>query len=256
MILRGLKPFICIKNVWGNIFPVSYLMENNAPAKRSVPHRHHDVVDWTASKINRRGWKMSSAKGKKSVHLNMQWTLSVLYPASSFLNHINIIKLGCRLSRSHLPRVRTWSPNLRPAMAAGLPGTTRDTNTPLLWAETRRPTWSEGEWGNGDIIAIEILCRDHPCRGRPISRARDWPQKATDGWWRDPEQWFIQISLWKRRDYLSIWWWGLLSKLVSDSWTHLNGQKSFTFGRASLGNFFLRRKWKHRHNDTDSNSIR
>ena len=26
-------------------------------------------------------------------------------------------------------------------MAAGLPGTTRDTNTPLLWAETLSPTW-------------------------------------------------------------------------------------------------------------------
>ena len=33
---------------------------------------------------------------------------------------------------SVLPRVSSWSPNLRPAMAAGLPGTTRTTKTPLL----------------------------------------------------------------------------------------------------------------------------
>ena len=30
-----------------------------------------------------------------------------------------------------------------------------------------------GRVDNGDISAIILLCRDHPCRGRPISRARD-----------------------------------------------------------------------------------
>ena len=55
-------------------------------------------------------------------------------------------------------------------MAAGLPGTTRETNTPLLWAETRRPTWRDGESGTvGTLfiiqyLAVTILAEDDPSR--------------------------------------------------------------------------------------------
>ena len=68
---------------------------------------------------------MCHDKTRTVTDLSMACTLSSVLPASSAL-----------------PRVSSWSPNLRPAMAAGLPGTTSDTNTPLRWAATRSPTCS------------------------------------------------------------------------------------------------------------------
>ena len=121
-------------------------MENNTPAQGSIPNSHHNVVDRAASKRKLRVLYKCRQKRIELGYLNIQWTLSVLNPASSFLQSMSPVTSQdhlLMLSCSHLPRVSTWSPNLSPAMAAGLPGTTRDTNTPLLWAETLRPTWRE-----------------------------------------------------------------------------------------------------------------
>ena len=83
--------------------------------------------------------------------------------------------MACTLSSvlpasSALPRVSSWSPNLRPAMAAGLPGTTSDTNTPLRWAATRSPTcrylsvivMKEGQISLNIDLAVAILAEHHP----------------------------------------------------------------------------------------------
>ena len=45
----------------GNISSVSHLLQNNTPAQRSVPHSHHDVVDWTASGIKCMRWSQMSS---------------------------------------------------------------------------------------------------------------------------------------------------------------------------------------------------
>ena len=55
-------------------------------------------------------------------------------------------------------------------MAAGLPGTTSDTNTPLRWAATRSPTcrylsvivMKEGQISLNIDLAVAILAEHHP----------------------------------------------------------------------------------------------
>ena len=105
----------------------------------------------------------------------MQCTLSVLNPASSFLHDINDYKvtLGCRV-----PLSPAQSEDLVPEPEAGHGGGAAwdhegDKHTLVVGGDTKTDLERLREWDSGNIITITVPCRDHPCRGRPISRARD-----------------------------------------------------------------------------------
>ncbi len=116
---------------------------------------------------------MSSEKHHRIIgHLNIQWTLSVLNPASSFLRDINDYKVtpGCRV-----PLSPAQSEDLVPEPEAGHGGGAAwdhegDKHTLVVGGDTQTDLERWREW---DIIYNTVPCRDHPCRGRPISRARD-----------------------------------------------------------------------------------